>query len=76
MCTKKKIMGSRKDAKGVVYLFISVKDCLIKIQLLKKHDFGIMWIKISNELLHFNEDVYLFYVYNPPSNSKYLKTKI
>ena len=45
-----------------------------KISIVEKHDFGIMWIKISNELFHFNEDVYLCYVYIPPTNSK--ETKI
>ena len=40
-----------------------------------KNDYGKIWIKLSNELFQFSEDVYLCYVYIPPTGSEVLKDK-
>ena len=55
-----------------VYFREELKD---EISIVEKNDFGIIWIKLSNKLFHFNEDVYLCYVYIPPTSSKVLKDK-
>ena len=39
------------------------------------NDYGKIWIKLSDELFQFSEDVYLCYVYIPPTGSKVLKDK-
>ena len=70
-----KSRGVRKGRQSggiTVYFREELSD---KISIVEKHDFGKMWIKISNELFHFNEDVYLCYIYIPPTNSKVLKDK-
>ena len=55
-----------------VYFKNELKD---NISIIEKHDFGIIWIKLSNTLFHFNEDVYICYVYIPPTSSKVRKDK-
>ena len=71
----KKVTESKKrrQSGGIsVYFREELKD---KISIVEKNDFGIIWIKLSNEVFHFNEDVYLCYVYIPPTSSKVLKYK-
>ena len=43
--------------------------------IVERNDFGLIWLKLSNELFHFNKDVYLCFVYIPPTSSKVLKDK-
>ena len=67
--------GVKKDRQSCgisVYFREELKD---KILVVDKNDCGIIWIELSNELFHFNEDVYLCYVYIPPTSSKVLKDK-
>lgn len=55
---------------------IYYKNCLKgKIKVLEKNQVGIMWIKISNDVFFFDEDVYICATYIPPSGSKVLKSQ-
>ena len=56
-----------------IYFREELKDTIVVVD---KNDCGIIWIKLSNELFHFNEDVCLCYVDIPPTSSKVLKDKL
>lgn len=52
------------------------KNCLNgKIKQLEKNKFGIMWIKIYNELFSYDEDVYICVTYIPLLGSKVLNSQ-
>ena len=40
--------------------------------MIERNNFGIIWIRIDNELFKFNEDIYICHTYIPPSSSKLL----
>lgn len=47
-----------------------------KIKVVEKNQSGIMWVKISKELLSFNQDTFICVTYIPPSGSKVLSADI
>ena len=44
------------------------------VQVIEKQQCGILWVKISNELFNFDEDIYVCHLYIPPNNSKIFTT--
>ena len=43
--------------------------------MIEKNDFGIVWLKISCNIFHFNEDVFICFNYIPPVTSKVLRDR-
>ena len=69
---------SRGTKKGRFSGGISVyyKNCYRdKIHVIEKHQCGILWLKIQNDVFLFNEDVYICNLYIPPHGSKVLNTQ-
>ena len=69
---------SRGTKKGRFSGGISVyyKNCYKdKIQIVEKHQRGILWLKIKSDVFLFNEDVYVCNLYIPPHGSKVINTQ-
>lgn len=45
-----------------------------KIEVVEKNSNGLLWIKLSSDLFNFKNDVFICFVYIPPSDSKILKS--
>ena len=70
-----KSRGTKKDrfSGGIsVYYKYCYRD---KIHIVEKHQCGILWLKIQNDVFQFNEDVYICNLYIPPHGSKALNTQ-
>ena len=68
-----KSIGTRKGrySGGIsIYYKNSLKD---KIKVVEKHQIGILWLKISKDILSFNQDVYICVSYIPPAGSKVIR---
>ena len=55
-----------------MYYKHELKELKEYISIVEQHKNGIMWLKIKNEILFSNEDIYICHSYIPPASSKVL----
>lgn len=69
-----KSVGTRKGRfSGGISIYY--KNCYRdKIHIVEKHQCGIMWVKVQNDLFKFDEDVFICSLYIPPHSSKVLNS--
>ena len=70
-----KTRGVKKGCQSGGISIYYKKELKEHISVIEKNDFGIVWLKISSNIFHFNEDVFICFSYIPPVTSKVLRDR-